>query len=208
MGGHNGSRKYRTGTRLSFSSSAILFPGSVIMFRTRAIVILALFAGLLAAAATQAQTSPAVGSTAPPFKLQDQNGKWHTLDEYKGKWLVLYFYPKDQTPGCTTEACEFRDNVFAFRDANAVIVGVSVDDVESHKKFETKNNLPFTLLADPTKEMTRSYGVLKKYMGTMELARRDTFLIDPNGRIAKIYRDVDPKGHSETVLTDLKAAKK
>jgi peroxiredoxin Q/BCP len=148
------------------------------------------------------------GSTAPAFKLQDQNGQWHTLDEYKGKWVTLYFYPKDQTPGCTTEACEFRDNVFAFRDANAVIVGISVDDVQSHKKFESKHGLPFTLLADPTKETTKAYGVLKKFMGTMELAKRETFLIDPNGRIAKIYRDVDPKGHSEAVLADIKAMSK
>src|SRR5690349_7100755 len=77
---------------------------------------------------------PALGAAAPNFKLQDQNGQWHTLEEYKGKWLVLYFYPKDQTPGCTAQACEFRDNVFAFRDVNAVIVGISVDDVASHKK--------------------------------------------------------------------------
>jgi peroxiredoxin Q/BCP len=138
---------------------------------------------------------PTVGSLAPAFRLQDQNGQWHTLAEYKGKWLTLYF-------------CEFRDNVFAFRDANAVIVGISVDDVASHKKFEDKHGLPFTLLADPTKETTKAYGVLKKFMLTVELAKRETFLVDPNGRIAKIYRDVDPKGHSEAVLADIKAMQK
>jgi peroxiredoxin Q/BCP len=181
---------------------------------TRPHVIIAItFAAMLSWFATvNAATAPAapltIGTPAPAFRLQDQNGQWHTLDEYKGKWLVLYFYPKDQTPGCTTQACEFRDNVFAFRDANAVIVGISVDDVESHKKFESKHSLPFTLLADPKKETTKAYGVLKKFMLTVELAKRETFLIDPNGRIAKIYRDVDPKGHSQAVLGDIKAMQK
>jgi len=161
-----------------------------------------------AIAADKSAVPLTTGSTAPAFKLQDQNGQWHTLEEYQGKWLVLYFYPKDQTPGCTTQACEFRDNVFAFRDANAVIVGVSVDDVESHKKFEGKHSLPFTLLADPQKATTKAYGVLKKFMLTVELAKRETFLIDPNGRIAKIYRDVDPKGHSVAVLADIKTLQK
>jgi peroxiredoxin Q/BCP len=151
---------------------------------------------------------PALGAAAPNFKLQDQNGQWRTLEDYKGKWLTLYFYPKDQTPGCTTQACEFRDNIFAFREANAVIVGISVDDVASHKKFEDKNSLPFTLLADPTKQTTKAYGVLKRYMGMAEMAKRETFLIDPTGRIAKIYRDVDPKGHSVAVLADIKAMQK
>jgi thioredoxin-dependent peroxiredoxin len=173
------------------------------MFLIRSVKLLSLL--LVFSGFAQAQTSPAIGSPAPAFKLQDQNGQWRSLEEYKGKWLVLYFYPKDQTPGCTTEACEFRDNVFAFRDANAVIVGVSIDDVDSHKKFEAKHGLPFTLLADPTKDMTKRYGVLKKYMGAMELARRETYLIDPSGKIAKIYRDVEPKGHSATVLADVKA---
>ncbi len=89
---------------------------------------------------------PALGSAAPDFKLQDQAGKWHQLKDYRGKWVALYFYPKDKTPGCTTQACEFRDNVFAFRDANAVILGVSVDDVESHKEFSEKHGLPFPIL--------------------------------------------------------------
>jgi peroxiredoxin Q/BCP len=151
---------------------------------------------------------PALGAAAPSFKLQDQNGQWRTLEDYKGKWLTLYFYPKDQTPGCTTQACEFRDNIFAFREANAVIVGISVDDVASHKKFEEKNSLPFTLLADPTKQTAKAYGVLKRFMGMTELAKRETFLIDPAGRIAKIYRDVDPKGHSQAVLADIKALSK
>jgi thioredoxin-dependent peroxiredoxin len=157
--------------------------------------------------AVAAESAPTlgVGSPAPAFKLQDQNAQWHTLTEYQGKWLVLYFYPKDQTPGCTAEACEFRDNVFAFRDANAVIVGISVDDVASHKKFESKHGLPFSLLADPAKETTKAYGSL---MMIMRFAKRDTFLIDPTGRIAKIYRGVDPAGHSQAVLADIKTLQK
>lgn len=155
--------------------------------------------------AAQAADSPTLGSMAPQFKLQDQNGQWHTLDQYRGKWLALYFYPKDNTPGCTTQACEFRDNIFAFREAGAVIVGISVDDVASHKKFQEEHGLPFTLLADPTKEAAKAYGVLKKFMGVMEAAQRDTFLIDPSGKIAKHYVNVDPKGHSQIVLKDIKA---
>jgi peroxiredoxin Q/BCP len=151
---------------------------------------------------------PAVGAPAPEFKLQDQNGKWHELRDYRGKWLALYFYPKDQTPGCTTQACEFRDNIFAFRDAGAAIVGISVDDVESHKKFSEKHSLPFPILADASKQTARSYGVLKSYLGTMELAKRDTFLIDPEGRIVKHYADVDPKGHSQIVLNEIKERQK
>ncbi|MGH8178630.1 MAG: peroxiredoxin [Steroidobacter sp.] len=151
---------------------------------------------------------PALGSAAPEFKLQDQNGKWHELKDFRGKWVALYFYPKDQTPGCTTQACEFRDNIFAFRDADAAIVGVSVDDVASHKEFSEKHGLPFPILADSTKETAKKYGVLKSYLGTMELAKRDTFLIDPAGRIVKRYPDVDPKGHSQVVLKDIKELQK
>lgn len=155
-------------------------------------------------AVATAADGPSIGSLAPNFRLQDQNGQWHTLDEYRGKWLALYFYPKDNTPGCTTQACEFRDNIFAFREAGAVIVGISVDDVASHKKFEQDHGLPFTLLADPTKETAKTYGVLKKIMGVLEAAQRDTFLIDPNGKIVKHYVNVDPKGHSQIVLNDIK----
>ena len=151
-----------------------------------------------------AQDSPTVGADAPQFKLQDQTGKWHSLKDYRGKWVVLYFYPRDNTPGCTTQACEFRDNIFAYRELNAVILGVSVDNVDSHKAFSEEHNLPFPILADVDKKVTTSYGTLKKYVGMVELARRDTFIIDPQGRIAKHYESVDPKGHSELVLADLR----
>jgi len=171
--------------------------------RHLAIVALSLvaFTGVAVAA------SPAVGQPAPAFKLQDQDGKWHSLADYKGKWVAIYFYPKDDTPGCTTQACSFRDNIFAFNKEGAVILGISVDDVESHKKFAEKHGLPFTLLADADKAVSKSFGVLKTYMGVMEMARRDTFIVDPQGRIAKHYESVDPEGHSKVVLDDIKALK-
>jgi len=151
--------------------------------------------------------APNVGQPAPAFKLQDQMGKWHSLADYKGKWVALYFYPKDDTPGCTTQACGFRDNIFAFNKEGAVIVGISVDEVASHKEFAEKHSLPFTILADSDKAVTRSYGVLKTYMGVMEMARRDTFIVDPQGRVAKHYESVNPEGHSQLVLADIKALK-
>jgi peroxiredoxin Q/BCP len=148
---------------------------------------------------------PAVGDAAPTFTLPDQSGRPVSLDDYRGKWVVLYFYPKDGTPGCTTEACEFRDNVFAFRQAGATILGISVDDVASHKKFAADHQLPFTLLADSQKKVARDYGVLHRMLGLFELARRETFIVDPQGRVAKHYREVDPGSHSKQVLADLKA---
>jgi peroxiredoxin Q/BCP len=108
---------------------------------------------LLAVAGLAAADSPAVGSTAPNFKLQGQDGKWHSLADYRGKWVALYFYPKDDTPGCTTQACSFRDNVFAFKKEGAVILGISVDDVASHRRSRRKP-IPFTILADSDKAVT------------------------------------------------------
>lgn len=163
--------------------------------------------GLFAVTASSVAAAPTVGQPAPAFKLQDQDGKWHSLADYKGKWVAIYFYPKDDTPGCTTQACSFRDNIFAFNKEGAVILGISVDDVESHKKFAEKHGLPFTLLADADKAVSKNYGVLKTYMGVMEMARRDTFIVDPQGRIAKHYESVDPEGHSKVVLDDIKALK-
>jgi peroxiredoxin Q/BCP len=151
--------------------------------------------------------SPKVGSPAPDFRLQDQTGKWVSLKEQRGKWVVLYFYPKDNTPGCTTQACEFRDDIFAFRREGAVIYGVSVDDVDSKKAFAKEHSLPFSVLADPSKQTTAAYGVLQKMLGMFEIARRDTFIIDPEGRIAKHWEKVDAKGHSAMVLTELKRLK-
>jgi thioredoxin-dependent peroxiredoxin len=158
---------------------------------------------LVFAGAAPAAEPPSAGSPAPEFKLQDQSGKWHSLSDYRGKWVVLYFYPKDNTPGCTTQACEFRDNIFAYRKMDAVILGVSVDDVASHKAFSEEHGLPFPILADSEKSTATAYGTLTTYKD-MELSQRDTFIIDPQGRVAKHYVKVDPKGHSELVLADLK----
>jgi len=154
---------------------------------------------------TAPAAAPAAGTAAPDFKLQDQKGQWHTLSQYKGKWLVLYFYPKDETPGCTTQACELRDNIFAFRKADAVILGVSADTVESHKLFAENHSLPFDILADPNKEAIKKYGVLWSPKEGVELASRQTFLIGPDGKIVKHWDKVDPKGHSEMVLAEIKA---
>jgi peroxiredoxin Q/BCP len=167
--------------------------------------IMALYFACLAAASVVCAATPEVGTPAPAFRLQDQAGAWHELSDYRGKWVVLYFYPKDDTPGCTTQACEFRDNIFAFNKLGAVILGMSVDDVPSHKQFAEEHHLPFTLLADSTKETAKAYGVLRSVLGLMEIASRETFIIDPSGRIAKHYGSVDPKGHSQMVLADLKA---
>lgn len=143
-----------------------------------------------------------VGEAAPDFRLQDQNGEWHTLEQYRGQWVALYFYPKDDTPGCTTEACAFRDNIFAFENIGATILGVSLDDVDSHKEFADKYSLPFSILADTNKEAAKQYGVYTK-MGTFEMAKRESFVIDPQGRVAKHYSKVNAETHSEEVLADL-----
>lgn len=144
---------------------------------------------------------------APAFKLPDQDGKMHALKDYLGQWLVLYFYPKDDTPGCTTEACSFRDNLPKFNKSKAKVFGISVDPVKKHAKFAEKYQLSFTLLADENKEVVEKYGVWqeksmygRKYFGIA----RTTFIINPEGKIAKIYERVKPKNHAEEVLQDLK----
>ena len=146
---------------------------------------------------------PTVGSDAPAFNLQDQNGDWHTLEDYQDQWLAVYFYPRDDTPGCTKEACNFRDNIYAFKAIGAAVVGISVDDVESHKEFSDKYKLPFTLLADEDSETAKAYGVLRDYK-LVKLASRQSFLVNPEGKIAKHYEDVDPDTHTDEVLADIK----
>ena len=145
----------------------------------------------------------APGNLAPEFELSDQDGRLHSLEDYRNQWVVLYFYPKDQTPGCTTQACEFRDNIFAFRDLNAQIIGVSLDDEASHKEFAEKHGLPFPLLADVEGTTSTAYGVKTRMFG-MIVAKRQTFIIDPDGKIAKHYVEVEPDTHSAKVLADLK----
>ena len=148
--------------------------------------------------------SPPVGAPAPGFELSDQQGEVRRLQDYRGKWVVLYFYPKDDTPGCTTQACEFRDNIFAFRRLDAEIVGISLDDVASHQEFAEKYSLPFTLLADEGGEVAGEYGVLRNF-GVVKLASRQTFLVAPDGTVARHYEKVDLDTHSEDVLRDIEA---
>ncbi|MBI2582774.1 thioredoxin-dependent thiol peroxidase [Candidatus Azambacteria bacterium] len=151
-----------------------------------------------------------VGQVAPNFTLPDQTGKKHTLADSKGHWLLLYFYPKDDTPGCTKEACGVRDNFSAFKKLKAQVFGVSVDSVKSHEKFVKKYRLPFPLLADEEKKVVKLYGVWgkKKFMGReYEGTHRTSFLIDPKGKIAKIYENVKPDIHAEEILKELSARK-
>ncbi|MEM7433103.1 MAG: peroxiredoxin [Pseudomonadota bacterium] len=145
-----------------------------------------------------------IGNPAPEFELPDQTGQLHSLEDYRDQWVVLYFYPKDETPGCTTQACELRDNIFEFRANNAQILGVSFDDVETHAKFAENHSLPFPLLADTEGKAADAYGVKTRYLGFV-VAKRQTFLIDPQGNIAKHYEKVDPDTPSEDVLADLRA---
>ena len=120
-----------------------------------------------------------------------------------GRWLVLYFYPKDDTPGCTTEACEFRDDIHILKKMGVSVAGVSLDDVKSHQEFAEKYHLPFALLSDARGEVARRYGALTSF-GFVKFAKRHTFIIDPEGNIAKIYRSVSPRRHSEEVIADLR----
>ena len=166
-------------------------------------------AGLLALFgihATQA-AELSVGVVAPAFALNDQTNKVHTLADYRGRWVVLYFYPRDDTPGCTTEACNFRDDLSTLRELNVQVLGVSMDDSQSHARFAEKYRLPFPLLADTDGVATRAYGALWS-LGPIKFAKRHSFIIDPAGRIAKIYRDVKPESHSRELQQDLKALQK
>jgi thioredoxin-dependent peroxiredoxin len=146
---------------------------------------------------------------APPFNLHDQTGKQHSLADFKGKYLVLYFYPKDDTPGCTKEACDFRDHVGSLRELGAEVLGVSADDTSSHEQFAGKYGLNFPLLADDGAVIAKAYGAYGKknlYGKISEGIMRKTFLIDPNGEIIKAWGKVSVEGHVEQVTTALKAA--
>lgn len=148
-----------------------------------------------------------VGKKAPSFALLDQNEKKHRLSEYIGKYILIYFYPKDDTPGCTKEACMLRDNFPTFKKLGIMVFGVSADNEKSHKKFEEKYSLPFTLLSDVDHAVAEAYGAwgIKKFMGReYEGMHRVSFLINPEGKIAKVYEKVKPEVHAEEVLGDLK----
>ena len=147
-----------------------------------------------------------VGDDAPTFTLPDSLGNQVSLNDYKGKWAVLYFYPKDDTPGCTKEACQFRDDFKTLEALGAKVIGVSIDDSFSHKKFAEKYNLPFPLLSDASGEVADRYGALNNFL-VIKLAKRYTFLINPQGKIAKIYLSVDTSKHSQEIIEDLKKLK-
>lgn len=147
-----------------------------------------------------------VGQQAPVFSLPDQDGKEHRLEDYKGKWVVLYFYPKDDTPGCTKQACDIRDDWQTFKDKGIVVLGVSPDSVESHARFAEKHKLPFTLLADPEKKVVKAYGVWREKVlfGKISLGIvRSSVIINPDGVVAKVYKRVQAKKHAEQVLKAL-----
>ncbi|PIY95950.1 MAG: thioredoxin-dependent thiol peroxidase [Candidatus Kerfeldbacteria bacterium CG_4_10_14_0_8_um_filter_42_10] len=147
-----------------------------------------------------------LGKKAPDFSLPDQNGKQQKLSDYRGKWVLLYFYPRDNTPGCTKEACGIRDSFPEFNQLEITVLGISTDSEASHAKFAQKYRLPFSLLADKDKKIVKLYGVWgkkkflgKEFMGT----KRTSFLINPNGKIVKIYEQVKPDIHAQEVLEDL-----
>ncbi len=149
---------------------------------------------------------------APDFALQDQDGNTHSLKDYADRWLVVYFYPKDDTPGCTTEACDFRDARDAVAEfGNAAVIGISKDSVKSHKKFADKHELNFTLLSDPEHTTIEAFGAWgpKKFMGREFLGiKRNTYIINPDGQIVKEYENVQPKTHVAEIIRDLKALQK
>ena len=149
-----------------------------------------------------ASEAPTVGQTAPTFTLPSQDGSAVSLEQFRGKWVLLYFYPKDNTPGCTIEAHNFQRDLPKYESLNTVVLGVSLDSEDSHKSFCTKQGLTFKLLSDKEKEVTTKYGSLKSMLG-IKMSARNTFLIDPDGKIAKVWLGVQPYSHSAEVLTDL-----
>ncbi len=159
------------------------------------------------AAGIFAADQPTAGQPAPTFNLPSQDGTPVSLDSLKGKWVVLYFYPKDMTQGCTIEAHKFQDDLPKYDAANAVILGVSVDTVDSHKQFCAKDSLTFHLLSDADHKVVESYGSLANWNGNA-MAQRNTFLIDPQGKIVKVWTKVDPSHSSSDVLAALAEAKK
>ncbi len=158
---------------------------------------------LTALPAAHAADTLAAGATAPTFTLPSQEDKQVSLADYKGKWVVLYFYPKDQTSGCTVEAHNFQRDEAKYKALNAAVLGVSLDTVDSHKAFCTKENLNFKLLADPDHKAIDAYGVPIKSVGPMKFASRETFLISPQGKVVKVWSDVKVANHSDEVLEEI-----
>ncbi|MEE9342687.1 MAG: peroxiredoxin [Gammaproteobacteria bacterium] len=146
------------------------------------------------------------GELAPDFQLYDQNNQLQTLEKYRGQWVILYFYPKNDTPGCTEEACNFRDDYIGIRRHQAFLLGVNIDTEGNHRRFSKKHSLPFPLLADLNGTVARQYGAAWK-LGPLMLTKRHTFIINPEGRIARIYRKVNTKTHSKEIITALQELK-
>src|SRR5690348_5603719 len=169
--------------------------------------IVSVIAAVASLQAAEPQKQPTVGAPAPEFSLTSNDGSAVSLKDYKGKWVVLYFYPKDFTSGCTLEAQNFQRDLAKYQNAGAVIVGVSVDSAQSHKDFCAKEGLNFKLLADPDAKVSTEYGSVMDYKG-QKLAARNTFIINPQGEIAKVYTGVKPADHSDQVLKDLAELKK
>lgn len=163
-------------------------------------------AALLSPVALLAADAPAIGSSAPGFTLPSQLDKPVSLSSFKGQWVVLYFYPKDMTSGCTLEAHNFQRDEAQYKALHAAVVGVSADTVDSHKQFCTKETLSFKLLADPDHKVIDAYGVPLMQHDGEQYAARQTFLISPEGKVVKFWPKVDPQGHSAEVLTALKQA--
>jgi peroxiredoxin Q/BCP len=174
----------------------------IVLILAVVIVLIVLVPRLLSRTAT-----PSEGSNAPDFTLPSQEGSSVSLKDYRGKWVVLYFYPKDQTPGCSREAHNFQIDQPKYAERNTLVLGVSLDSVDSHKKFCAKEGLNFKLLADTDHKVTDSYGALTN-LGLVKFAARHTFLIDPSGKIAKAYTSVDPVKHSGEVLAELDVLQK
>jgi peroxiredoxin Q/BCP len=177
------------------------------MVRIILLVLVVIVAVLLVPRVLSRSVKPAEGASAPDFTLPSQEGTPVSLKDYRGKWVVLYFYPKDQTPGCSREAHNFQVDQPKYAQRDAVVLGVSLDSVESHKKFCTKEGLNFKLLADMDHKVTAAYGSVTNF-GVVKFAARNTFLIDPAGKIAKTYTGVNPNSHSAEVLAELDALQK
>jgi len=177
------------------------------MLRIVLLVVAVILAVLVFRLVSRSAATPAAGTNAPDFTLPSQEGTSVSLKDYRGKWVVLYFYPKDQTPGCSREAHNFQVDQPKYAERNAVVLGVSVDSVDSHKKFCAKEGLNFKLLSDTEHKVSDSYGSLTN-LGLVKFAARHTFLIDPSGKIAKVYTSVDPVKHSQEVLAELDALEK
>ena len=178
------------------------------MTKAKYLLLTLLLVGAMAVVSASAATDqPAVGTPAPDFNLTNNEGKQTSLKDYRGKWVVLYFYPKDFTAGCTIEAHNFQRDLAKYEKVNAVILGVSVDSAESHKEFCAKEGLSFKLLSDTDAKVSTQYGSIMEYKGA-KLSARNTFIIDPEGKVVKVFTEVKPGAHSEEVLSALAGLQK